>query len=358
MRGIIDRAAAWGGAPIKLLLVAIALSLAGSILTILATPMAAIPIVDFLISPIFVFPTVFCYSVAGFVAYVALRPTVGLICPWPSGAQWLALAFALAAVGAVGFGAPKLLNSAVGLKTATRQMKPPPVALQRGQPIALISYGVPEYASCEALCLSLLVSGEAAAVEVASSTKEPGPMEVLGGKRFRLKSDFKGCMSGKPAYYLTANSSREVRQRLFELVLPREYAECLHVESVIVDPARQLTLVEWIGSDEIETPRRLGYSGNVAIVRTVTPSVGRRPQVREARYRAGWKYTEPFFIFPYAGNAAVGSYFSPSISIEYFQDLGFPDSLAPRLWSLISDGASLRESTTAWLDTVVASPQR
>ena len=135
--------------------------------------------------------------------------------------------------------------------------------------------------------------------------------------------------------------------------LPAEYGRCLDSQAVSVDPARQVTLTEWVGQDSPDDAHRLGYSGPVSVVRTVVPVAGRTPLIQQARYRAGWRYDMPLAIWPYAGNAGFGSYFSPSIAISYFRERGFPEPFSPRYWRLLEGSEAMGHDTAAWLDTVV-----
>jgi hypothetical protein len=155
-------------------------------------------------------------------------------------------------------------------------------------------------------------------------------------------------------YTARGSSVKERHEDFVRLGLaPIEYDTCLDKNEISVDPSLQMTLVEWIGDSPPEQMNKPGFSGAVAVIRTVVPVNGQAPQIRQARYREGWKYDEPLFIMPYAGNAGSGSYFSPSISISYFREPGFPDAFSPRFWRLLQDSEQLGQRTAALLDTLV-----
>ena len=319
MAGLIKQWVAWMGWPGGAIAGLVLVGLIGSAGTVwIGGPMAAIPFLDLVALLLAPFPTVVCYGLAALLAFLALRLGLGWTRLSQRAAQRWAAGLAVLGVAMVGFGVPLGWNFAAGIRAQTAQTLPAAVAAPRGGEIALVEQGDARYVRCEAVCLSLLLEDQAAAVEVAASLDEPAPLAVLPGRRFRLTAQTRQCLAGMRDYDGLAGQTSDERHEDFVRngFLPAEYGRCLDSQAVSVDPARQVTLTEWVGQDSPDDAHRLGYSGPVSVVRTVVPVAGRTPLIQQARYRAGWRYDMPLAIWPYAGNAGFGSYFSPSIAIR------------------------------------------
>jgi len=347
----------WMGWPGAMLVVLVAIGLLGSAGTVfIGAPFAAIPIFDLFALLLAPFPTLVCYAGVALLAFLVLRPTLALLVRKCLVVQWTAWILAVVATAIVGIAIPRSWNAAAGLKVTAIQNRPPAISLPRGGAIALVEWGSPDNVRCQVLCLSLLLQGQAREVDVVATEHEPPPLAVLPGKRFTLKPNTRNCLEGMRDYTRLPMSKSPERHNDFisRDFVPVEYGECLESLQVPIDTAQQVTLVDWRRPDLSEDAHRPGFFGATSLMRTVTPAAGRPSVVHEARYRAGWRYDVPLFISPYDGNAGSGTYFSPSISISYFREQGFPDVLSRRHWHLLENSESIGKATAAWLDMVVA----
>lgn len=341
----------WLGLPGLVLMGALIFGLVGLLGTILVSPMATIPFFDLFALLFDPFPTVVLYSAAALLAYLGIR---GILWPLPinrSVSQWMAAASAVGLIIAVGYLLPSSWNFAAGLVPPVLQSQPEAVSIPNGGAIALIDHGEAQYVRCDAICLSLLIQERVKFVEVASILRQPSLFEALPGKRYMLNALTRNCLKGKRDYAFTENEAD--RHEQFQGSLPIEYDTCLDSRDVIVKPELQTTIVEWVEGDKGEDNPKPGFSGPVSIIRTIVPQSGRQPVVHEAQYRAGYRYVTPLYLGSYAGNAASGSYFSPTISISYFREPGFPDTLEPRFWKFLTGSEELGRKTASWLDGVV-----
>ena len=345
----------WAGWPGTALVALLTVGVIGSVATVwVGAPMAAIPLLDFLALLLAPFPTLVCYVVVALLLYVALRLFVEAMTRQRRVSEWAAGILTLVIVTTLGIGLPRLLNAAAGLTAPPAQDAPSAVALPKGGSIALVENGDPRYARCNALCLSLLLQEQVHAVDVVETPREPAPRAVLPGRRYMLTAQTQKCLTGMRDYTVWRSSAKERHEDFVKLYFaPIEYDTCLDRHEITFDPSLQTTLVEWIGDSPPEQTNKPGFSDAVAVVRTVAPVNRQALQIHQTRYRAGWKYDEPLFIMPYAGNAGSGSYFSPSISISYFREAGFPDAFSPRFWRLLQDSEQLGQKTAALLDTLV-----
>lgn len=352
---MIEKLFQWAGWPGVLLIAALVIGLSGSVATILiGAPCASIPFFDLFALLLAPFPSLACYGVAACLVFIVLRSILGLLIQRPLLAQWTAGAVAILATASAGIGLPKFYNFEAGIRAPSAQQTPAAISLARGGEVALIGNGQAPYVRCGSICLSLLVQGQADAVLAADTTDEPQSLATLPGKRFTLTTQTRACLVGKRDYTVGGWTSDARHENFIQIgAVPIEYDRCLDVQNTVVDPARQPTFVEWTGDLQTQTPK-VGYFGPVNLVRTVMPSSGGLPIVHEARYRSGWMYDDPLFIWPYGGNAGSGSYFEPLISISYFREPGFPDVLSPRFWRLIQGSESMGQKTAIWLDGVVA----
>ena len=352
------KVANWLGLPGLVIMGMLVFGIGGLIGAILTSSIAAIPIVGLLALLFEPFPTVVLYSAAALLAYVWVRTILAFLPIGQRLLQWLAAISAVVLITALGYFLPESWNASAGLVPPVPQSQPQAVDIPNGGAIAFIDHGEAQYVRCDAICLSLLMQGRVKFVEVAATLRQPSLFEALPGKRFMINAKTRDCLKGKRDYAFTENEVD--RHEEFLGGLPIEYDTCLDSENVTVRPELQTTIVEWIEVGNGENDPKPGFSGVVSIIRTIIPQRGRKPQVHEARYRAGYRYIRPLYISSYAGNAASGSYFSPAVAISYFTEPGFPDTLEPRFWRFLKGSDEVGAKTASWLDGVVErhSPDR
>ncbi len=312
---------------------------------IVFAPVAVIPV--FLL--VLWLPTFIVYNAAALVVYLIVRLGVWLLSIGWMGTQWIAGAIAVGLTVVAGYLLPNTWNSAAGLQLPIAQHRPPALAIPNGGTIAFIDQGHPETAYCDGLCLSLLIQERVKFVDVASTLREPRPLEALTGKRYSLTPQTRNCLKGMPDYTFKVDKDNRLGELIEPPVFPSEYNACLNNRDIVVKPEQQTTLVEWVGENESSRKPKAGFSGPVSVIRAVIPQgLTKPPIIREARYQSGYRYDTPLHLQPFDGWR-----FSPTIATTYFKEPGFLDANTPRFWSFLIGSEELGRKTALWLDGVV-----
>ena len=223
MRGMIKWFFDWAGLPGAIIVGLLLAGTIGSAATIwIGAPMWVIPFFDLLAELLMPFPTVASYAATGLLAFAVLRLASGLFVRRPEATPWVAGILTVVALAVTGFCLPMYWNAAAGLTTTSVHAMPQPITLPKGSEIALIEWGEPSSVHCNGLCLSLLLEGQARAVEMAATQREPGSLAVLPAKRFTLTPQTRTCLTGIRDYALPGDNTTE-RHDEFKLGLPIEY---------------------------------------------------------------------------------------------------------------------------------------
>jgi hypothetical protein len=325
----------WLGHPGMVLAWLLIIGLIGTVGAILVAPFAAIPLVRVVTLPFDPFPTVVVYSAAALAAYLVIKQMLRFLPIKASVTQWTAGISAATLVVSVGYHLPNSWNVGAGLDQRNSQDRPLAIAIPNGGTLALIDHGNPKYISSDNVCFTLLLQETVKFVEVASTLREPSPLQGLPGKRYSLKPQTRTCLKGMRDYAFSKGDKERHQEFLESAGLPIEYHSCLNEEEITLRPEQQTTIVQWLNEQGDVEGQKVGFSRPVRLFRTIVPQGdGRSPAIQEARYRSGYRYVSPLYFSSYQGNAGMGTFFSPSIATSHFVEPGSPDSSEPLFWGM------------------------
>lgn len=335
---------------------------AGTLGAILTAPLGPIPLVGLITMLFLPFPTGLLYSAAMLALYLVLRLLGGLFLTKGKGLDAGAGLLAVVAILGAGWAIPSRLNAAAGVAEGS---VPPiaPVALPDSGRVALVSQGTThQWVGCQSFCISLLLSGKLQAVDIALSESVPAPLAKLQGWRITPRgpggAESRECLRGRRDYSGIIRREREMRRDDFKRgtsIIWDHYVEpCFDVQPVEVDPAAQLTLVNYSRRDLVSSDDRYGLNDDIELRRIIMPRPGAAPLVREAVGRTGLGYAVPLMIWPFGGSAASGGTFTPSLWQSRTMTMVYEWDVDANWWPMIEDGDALLDRTVDEIDALVA----
>jgi hypothetical protein len=335
----------------------------GTLGAVLTAPLGPIPLVGLITMLFLPFPTGLIYSAAALVLCLVLRLVGGWFLAKGRRLDVGAGLLAVVAVLGAGWAVPSQLNAAAGIGNGS--VAPiTPVALPDGGRVALISEGTThQWVGCQSFCIALLLSGKLASVDIALSEAVPAPLVKLQGWRITPRgprgSESRTCLNGRRDYSGIIRRERELRRADFKRgssIIWDHYIEpCFDVVPVEVDPAAQLTLVNYSRRDLEGRDDRNGLNDDIELRRIVAPRAGTAPLVREAVGRTGQGYAVPLMVWPFGGNAASGGTFTPSLWQTRTMTMAYEWEVDANWWPMVEGGDALLNRAVDDLDALVAS---
>lgn len=338
------------------------LCLAGTVGAILTAPLGPIPLVGIITLLFLPFPTGLLYSAAALALFLVLRVAVGWFLARGRRLDFGVALLAVAAVLGAGWAVPSRLNAAAGVgKGSVAPIAP--ISLPDNGRVALISQGTThQWVGCQSFCLALLLTGKLQAVDIALSKDVPAPLAKLQGWRITPRGpggrQSRACLRGRYDYSGIIHRERALRRDDFRrgssIFWDRHVEPCFDVAPVLVDPAAQLTLVNYSLRDLTSSDDRNGLNDDIELRRIVQPRTGRAPLLRQAVGRTGLGYAVPLMIWPFGGNAASGGTFSPALWQTRTMTMDYAWETEANWWPMLEDGEALLERTADDVDALLA----
>ncbi len=335
---------------------------AGTLGAMFTAPLGPIPLVGLIAVLFLPFPTGLLYSAAMLALYLVLRLIGGWFLTKGRGLDVGAGLLAVVAILCVGWAVPSQLNAAAGVGNGS--VAPiTPVALPESGRIALVSQGTThQWVGCQSFCIALLLSGKLQAVDIALSEGVPAPLARLQGWRITARgpagAESRACLRGRRDYSSIIRREREMRRDDFKggtSIIWDDYVEpCFDVQPVEVDPAAQLTLVNYSRRDLEARDDRTGLNDDIELRRIIVPRGNAAPLVREAVGRTGLGYAVPLMIWPFGGTAASGGTFTPGLWQTRTMTMTYQWEVEANWWPMVDGGDALLDRTVDELDALLA----
>lgn len=273
----------------------------------------AIPLVGLVALPFLPLPTLLLYATPALLVYAAVyfllwhrRGLPGL----PARVAVLSVLVTLS-VG-VGWRAAHEANDRSEALLAARSADPmQPITLPPVERVALIrlSGHFESDPRCDAFCVSLLRSGQAREVLVATArTNTVEPQLPMPGRRYRLAEDARGCVREQDSWKWFAGQPVELARMTggFDAAMSERFGNCVRGEPAAVDAA-DVTFVDAMPDTTPQT--RLGLDWSLAPGRVLGEIrvVAQGRLLYERLNHIVWRYSAPLLIDPLTGNAASGA---------------------------------------------------
>ena len=343
------------------LLIATGLLLLGTVCT--ATIGAAlwpIPLIG-MVALLFVpFPTLALYVGAIALIYLLILMPVRLAGTDSKIRRRLALAGAAGLVVLAGFVVPLVQNARAGVYDELADTWQP-ARLRPGSNVALVQRGGDYKQACDAFCLSLLVTGRARSILLAQTDGAAARGTRLPALSIGLAPGWQACLGTLPDYSPVVRDFPQDRREGFieqglDFMFQDELKRCLRQSPARLVIGQVPTCIIWDGKTDEQGPPRPGWRRPHAEQRIALPVDGAE---HRRLIRIGHRYTVPFAISPYGGNAGTGGRFEPMqamiqiISRAHLAEAGmYADGAS--WWDFITDGQKVAEDAIRILDRMVS----